>query len=680
MITVILDYEARSGVNLITHGSFRWSDDAQFKILMAAVGLAAPGSKTYLWVHPDYRKPEEEAEAAEAEKLLNSADIIYAHNVTHEIANTWGANKADGECPLASHLPLERWRCTAAVARRAGLPGALGTVLDVLGLPQQKNPIGKKLIQVFCVPNKKTGRFGDPHALPEEWEAFKQYCRDDLDGERALLNDLKAFELRDELLETFLFDLRLNLRGVPVNVPAIKQARQVVTDTEQRVRAEFRELTAVDAETGDDEEEGIAPSRREAVRVWLKDHAGWELPNMQSATVKTALASKTIPPLAHKALTLYQELSYTAVTKLKRMQECACSDGRVRGCHLFYGAGTGRASGKHIQPQNFKKPTKAMRKVTDSAYRLLCSGASSETLDDLCGPPLEVIASSIRHFIHAQGHELLQGDYAAIEARIVCWLAGQTDILDAHRRADAGTGPDVYRIMAASVYGGSPYDMTDDQRSFGKVIELAAGFGMGRTKFKATAQSWGAPCDDEMADLAITTYRRTHDKVVRYWYLLDNNVREAIRHPNVRFGTAIVRRIGRHLYLLLSLPSGRSIAYWQPQLKMLPFSKENPELTETITYVATPISGHGVQTLKTWSGSLVENCVQGIAADVMFHGARQAEARGMEPFMLVHDEALALRHPGRTPEMFADAMGTLPPWAKGLPLKVEAKVMPYYRK
>ena len=77
---------------------------------------------------------------------------------------------------------------------------------------------------------------------------------------------------------------------------------------------------------------------------------------------------------------------------------------------------------------------------------------------------------------------------------------------------------------------------------------------------------------------------------------------------------------------------------------------------------------------------IVSNCVQAVAADLMSYGARQAEARGMEPFMLVHDEALAIRHAGRTPEMFAAAMGVLPAWAAGLPLKAEAKVMPYYRK
>lgn len=620
MTTVLLDYEARSGVSLPAVGSYRWSDDERFQILMAAVRQRGNNLTPLLWVHPDYRLATEEAEAKEAERLLNSADIIYAHNAPHELANTWGAIKHGEACPLTSCAPLERWRCTAAVARRAGLPSALGTLAHTLELPLDKDSEGKRLIQTFCIPNKKTGAFGDPLMLADEWEAFKSYCRRDLVVEQLILEELKAFELSGELLETFLLDLRLNLRGVPVNRSAIQHAQRAVAETTKSVRARFMALTkigpnAVVKETvrvepntdESDAEDGIAPSRREAVRSWLKGHGGIDLPDMKAATVAAAIESAETPPLTREVLELYQSLSYTAVTKLNRMLQCACSDGRVRGCHLFYGAGTGRWAGKHIQPQNFKKPTKALRKITDSAYVLMQRGASGPMLDELCGPPLEVVASSIRHFIHAPGHEMLQGDYAAIEARIVCWLAGQHDILEAHRKADAGLGPDVYRIMAASIYGGSPYEINDDQRAFGKVVELGCGFGMGRAKFKATAEAWGIPCDDELADLAVTAYRRTHQKVQAYWYLLDNNVREAIRHPGVKFGNALVRRAGKFPYLLLSLPSGRTLSYPRPSLKMLPFSADNPEPTETITYWG-PL-GKNFLPIKTYGGSLTENCI-----------------------------------------------------------------------
>ena len=84
--------------------------------------------------------------------------------------------------------------------------------------------------------------------------------------------------------------------------------------------------------------------------------------------------------------------------------------------------------------------------------------------------------------------------------------------------------------------------------------------------------------------------------------------------------------------------------------------------------------------IKLYGGKLAENASQAVAADVMSHGARVAEARGMLPFALIHDQGLAIRRDGKTAEEFAAALADVPVWAKGLPLKVEAKIAPFYSK
>ena len=83
---------------------------------------------------------------------------------------------------------------------------------------------------------------------------------------------------------------------------------------------------------------------------------------------------------------------------------------------------------------------------------------------------------------------------------------------------------------------------------------------------------------------------------------------------------------------------------------------------------------------KTKKPVLVSNCCQAIAADIMAYGSRMAESRWMLPFALIHDQGLALKLSGQTAEGFSDALATLPLWAKGLPLKVETKIAPYYSK
>ena len=50
------------------------------------------------------------------------------------------------------------------------------------------------------------------------------------------------------------------------------------------------------------------------------------------------------------------------------------------------------------------------------------------------------------------------------------------------------------------------------------------------------------------------------------------------------------------------------------------------------------------------------------------------------PFMLVHDQGLALRTNGQTPKEYEAALGDLPAWAKGFPMRVEAKICRFYSK
>ena len=51
----------------------------------------------------------------------------------------------------------------------------------------------------------------------------------------------------------------------------------------------------------------------------------------------------------------------------------------------------------------------------------------------------------------------------------------------------------------------------------------------------------------------------------------------------------------------------------------------------------------------------------------------------MMPFALIHDQGLAIRN-AQSADEFAAALASVPSWANGLPLKVEAKVTPFYSK
>jgi DNA polymerase len=84
--------------------------------------------------------------------------------------------------------------------------------------------------------------------------------------------------------------------------------------------------------------------------------------------------------------------------------------------------------------------------------------------------------------------------------------------------------------------------------------------------------------------------------------------------------------------------------------------------------------------ISLYGGLSFQHRVQAIAADIMALGAINAEENGMPPFALIHDQGLALRYNGKTAEDFSKALGKLPSWATGLPLKVEASTCRWYKK
>lgn len=655
-----LDLETRSAADLKEVGAYRYAADPSTRILMC--GISEDDGEVFLWVNPSFRTDGMEGDPEADVLLMKEPELMYAHNAPFEAALFWGKAKSE-DLP---YIPLRDWRCTAAMARKAGLPSSLEKCAEALGLDQQKDKGGAALIRFFSVP-KKDGTFNEPRDFPDKWRAFGDYCKQDVRTEKAIHKKLKAFELRDGPLETFLFDLRMNELGIPVNVPALRNAQTIITEVERDVGQAFRELT------------GLEPGQRAKVLALLQS-LGCKLDDMQADTLDEFTAPN---PHAARVIELYRKTSYSATAKVAKMLECVCPDGRIRGTHLYYGASTGRWSGRLIQPQNFKKPPRWMKGITDDVFLRIARGITAEEISLVYGDPMEAISGIIRNFI---GAGVLDGDYNAIEGRVGCWRAGQKDILQ-----DWADGKDLYLRAVGFVYNEREETLSkkDPRRDFGKVVELAAQYGLGVDGFIRTCANWGIEVSEEIAHRAIHEYYRpTHREICARWYQLDGWAREAIAHPGADFGPLSCRVIAGIKYLLLKLPSGRSLAFPHIEInRREPTPKEKAEMAKGKTYHENrflEITFYGNIAGNTWGrvklhGALIfQNEIQAIAADLIAHGAITAEKRGCPPFMLVHDQALAEKTTSL--ETFTAAFTELPAWAKGLPLAFEAKEAPYYKK
>ena len=129
------DAETRSEVRLQSVGVHRYAADQGTEVLCCA--YAIDDEPVQLWT-PGDPVPPEWIEAAS-----NPSWIIAAHNDSFETAIEQHVLAPRFGWPL---IPLERHRCTMAMALAAGLPGRLSAVADSLELSSRKDAAGERLM------------------------------------------------------------------------------------------------------------------------------------------------------------------------------------------------------------------------------------------------------------------------------------------------------------------------------------------------------------------------------------------------------------------------------------------------------------------------------------------------------------------------------------------------------
>jgi DNA polymerase bacteriophage-type len=605
---------------------------------------------------------------------------------------------------------IDQWRCTLAMCRRAAAPESLAQAAQFFGLDLPKDPRGKALIGIFSDQTRpvklvsptgekmdvaspllvnpvpwdwkvKLHGAGVEMTVREAWELFKAYCRQDVRVEQELHKKLAHFELKGDVLDSFQFDLRMNSRGVPVNVPALKNAQSVVKEITSRLSKKFTAIT------------GVAPSRNAATLAWLKER-GYQENDLQAATVRKVMANpEGLTPEAAEALRLRDMISYAALKKIPTMIAAACPDDYVRGTMQWHAARTGRAGGRIIQPQNFRKST--IGGETELCYKLLCDGADADTFDSLWESPLEAIASSIRHFIQPhEGGMFYDCDYAGVEARVVAWIVG-----DEAELQKIVEGVDMYKDMASKMFK-VPYDeVTKSQRTIAKPIVLGCGFGVGgKAARKSLDTMYGVKRTLAECKEYVRIYRDTHPETVSAWRELEAGAKNAVISPGATYKALAGKiafkagRIAGVNYLTMRLPSGRRLYYPDPKIKEV-FRKydeedmeEDPRKREEKGYWVEELSFYGKPTGKqvwgrigTYGSRLLENAVQAAAADLLVNGCLEAEKEGFDIRMIIHDQILAL-HDGRPVEALVEPFCRLRPWAEGFPLEASGDVVKFYTK
>ena len=684
-----LDFETTSACD-ISLGSYKYSSCPSTRILMFAIAEGDGDPLVWNFVTPE--SDESLAAKAMLTRAVASGALIYAHSVMFELAVSTYRMLAD----IGVEPPdIEQWRCTRSIALHAAIPSSLANAAEFLKLTA-KDKIGKTLINIFSDQTKlitlTKGKeklkspspileagvpwdwhmtvSGEQMTVREAWDKFIEYCRLDVKVEQQLHKKLSKFELQGMELEGFLFDLRMNHRGVPVNRHALEHAQTIIDGEANTLTAEFSDIT------------GLQPSQTAKVLVWLQSE-GYAADNLQADTMEQQLGSSFLTERGQRALEIRSALSFAAIKKVRAMLNTACPDDRMRGLLLFCGAQrTWRWTSSGPQLQNAKKPT---IEDAECAYADICARLDREALRMFYGNPYETVASCIRNFIQPHKGKMLALDLANIESRVACLLAGCDHILDRYR-----LGLDDYKHLASDVYGTPVEKVTKDQRFVGKVGCLSLVFQVGAKTFWETCAAWGMPIDKKTAARTVKVFRETRPEFPKTWRAYESAMVKAIETPGkwfeatpfVSFARTVKEPFDR---LLMRLPTGSSIVLPLPKIERKKQRHTDFETGETREWETDVVSfygslrGHaGWGRVSTYAGDAFQTSVQHVARGIMLHGCLQAEKQGYEIFNLVHDEAHA--HDGDL-DGFIKAFTTLPPWLPAdFPLACEAERVPFYSK
>lgn len=538
----------------------------------------------------------------------------------------------------------------------AGLPAALGEAGPALGLKVVKDKSAHDLMMRMARP-----RAMDPltwwHDTDEEKLArLRRYCEDDVRAERAIAAVIPHLPETEQRIVAI--DRRANNRGVHLDLDAVDAMLRAAAEATRELNEEIAELTQ-----GAVTSAGTQVARLQA---WLGPHAP---PTLGRHDVEAALENPELPPDKRRALEIRLLVAKSSVKKLDAMKACVDDDGLVRGLLVYSGAGrTHRWTSRLIQTQNMARPT---IKNPEKAIANLLRGMDCEGLRMFHGEPLQVVSSCLRGAIAPRpGHVFVNYDLSAIEGRVVCWLAGQRDVLDVYRR-----GEDVYVYTQKKLGLGS--------RQEGKVAVLGLNYGMGPDKFVATAAGYGLTYSREQAETIVSDYRQANEKIRQFWYALDHAAKAVLGAGAGRSLSVGKVRVSTHrsrvgsTLMTIALPSGAYLYYRDARI-------EDGDKGEMIVFNGVDQKTKRWSAQRTWGSKLVENVTQSVARDVLCDMLiRCSDANAGDLVMTVHDEVLIEAPADRAESCAAlvhDIMNTAPHWAADCPIAAEGGVKQRYGK
>ena len=649
MKSISIDLETRSSVDISKSGVYRYAEAEDFAILLFGYSVDG-GTVEVIDIANGEWIPQEILDA-----LTDESIIKWAFNANFErvCLSRYLSDLGIDLDPFRDNHPLSKecarflnpcsWRCTMVWSAYMALPLSLAAVGRVLGLEDQKLTEGKALIRYFSMPP-----FHEPTG--EKWELFKSYNRRDIEVEMAIQKRLSKYPVPQSVWEEYVLDQEINDRGIRLDMSLVENAVQIDEITKNQLMDRQNNLNELEN-----------PNSVAQMKEWLKDHGG-ETESLDKKSVTALLA--TVPAPLKAVLVLRQQLAQSSVKKYQAMRRAVCAGRRAGGLCQVYGANrTGRFAGRIVQlqnlPQNHLSDLKCARDLVRKGNYM--------ALEMLYGSVPDVLSQLIRTaFIPKAGRKFIVADFAAIEARVLSWLAKERWRMDVFE----GKG-DIYCATAGRMFHCNvvKHGENGHLRQKGKQAELACGYGGSVGALKAFG-AWEAGMKEEELKPLVDAWRSANPNIVDFWWAVDRAAKDCIRERSTKV-THGIRFIYQGGMMFIELPSGRRLSYVKPRIG------ENQFGGESITYMGLDLSKKWAR-IESYGPKLVENITQAISRDILCYAMQTL--RTMDIVAHVHDELIIECDERISLPVICEQMARTPPWAEGLLLRADGFECQFYQK
>lgn len=604
------DYETRSRLDLKKVGSFRYAEDCEIILTCAALNYESPTIISDLEGEP---RPKWLLEALREAEFGTEVKIVGANWLHFDREVMLHQEKRD--------IPVCNIHDLMMLAYRHGMPGSLDLLCEAMGVPEEFAKSSSDYRFSKPLAPKRAKELGSQFLLPEhdpvKWAEFRDdYSWRDIAAMQWMYPRMPTWsntEIEDLILEIDMAGQRHGLLIDRELAAAADQANKImVAQLKKDAIAKY----------------GANPASPKAWMPLVRDRApGFHIPNGQKGTIAELVADPDFPEEAAEMLRIYGIAMGKAASKYAVMLNASCSDGRVRGTTVYGGAYRSlRDAGRLLQTQNLASRGIYGGSVLDAGVLALKRG----TYQGVFKLP-KLLASAVRPCIVAgPGNKLIVADFSQIEARYVSWLAGEKTNLRTFEAYDASpldehgerTGDDIYKIIAAGMFGITAAEVSKFQRGVGKVSVLALGYAGGVGAYISMAKTYGIDLD-KLAETVtpqipewalnkalsswewhkihkisrhglnkttwvainalVKMWRKANSKIEQLWHDCEDAAISAMRNPGMRFTAgARVRDDGSRAlhfwrtttksgkpgrYLCVELPSRRIMNYRDPKLK-----------------------------------------------------------------------------------------------------------------